>query len=71
MHPSDPARPKQRPERLTRDINADTPVPENLKVDPEHKPGSEDEYNHDKLDAGDLLDNVTDTFDGEIDLPRT
>ena len=71
MHPTDPVRPKQRPERLTRDINADTPFPKNLKVDPEHKPGSEAEYNHDKFDAADLLDNVIDMLDGEIDLLRT
>ena len=72
MAQQDPARPDAKPARkLTRDINADTPQP----ADPAprerlHRPASEGEYNHDKLDAGDLLDNVTSTFDNDIDLPR-
>lgn len=38
--------------------------------DPLHKPAKPEEYTHDKLSVGDLLDNVTDTFDGEISMPR-
>jgi hypothetical protein len=30
-----------------------------------------EDYTHDKLEAGDLLDSLTDTFDDDIDLPRT
>ena len=40
------------------------------KDDPLRKPARPEDYNHDKLDAGDLLDNVTDRFDGEIGTPR-
>ena len=40
------------------------------KNDPLHKPAEPEEYTHDKLSVGDLLDNVTDTFDGEISMPR-
>lgn len=40
------------------------------KDDPLHKPAKPEEYTHDKLSVGDLLDNVTDTFDGEISMPR-
>lgn len=57
---------------LTRDINADTPMPDKDSPDsPMNQPSSEEDYTHDKLEAGDWLDNVTDTFDGEINLPRT
>lgn len=57
---------------LTRDINADTPMPgDRSKDDPFHKPASAEDYNHDKLEPGDLIDNVTSTFDDDIDLPRT
>ena len=70
--------PSQKPTRLpngklglTRDINADTPMPAKDSPDsPINKPASGEEYTHDKLDAGDLLDDVTGTFDDEIDLPR-
>lgn len=56
---------------LTRDINADTPMPGKDSPDsPLNRPAGPDDYNHDKLDAGDLLDNVTSTFDDDIDLPR-
>ncbi|HSU65999.1 MAG TPA: hypothetical protein VLJ39_03975, partial [Tepidisphaeraceae bacterium] len=56
---------------LTRDINADTPMPgDRSKDDPFHKPADESDYNHDKLEAGDILDNVTGTFDDDINLPR-
>lgn len=40
------------------------------KDDPLHKPAKAEDYNFDKLGVGDLLDNVTDTFDGEISTPR-
>lgn len=57
---------------LTRDINADTPMPGKDSPDsPLNKLAKEEDYNHDKLDAGDLLDNVSSTFDDDIDLPRT
>ena len=57
---------------LTRDINADTPMPgKDSPGSPLNKPAKEEDYNHDKLDPGDLLDNVTSTFDDNIDLPRT
>lgn len=57
---------------LTRDINADTHMPgKDSPESPLNKPANEEDYNHDKLELGDMLDNVTSTFDDEIDLPRT
>ncbi len=36
-----------------------------------HQPASAEEYGFDKLDASDLVDDLTGSFDGEISLPRT
>jgi len=72
MPTGQPARPNgPRRKRLTRDINADTPQP----ADPAtrerlHRPARKEDYTHDKLDAGDFIENVTGTFDDDIDLPR-
>ncbi len=35
-----------------------------------HEPASEEDYSFDKLDASDLADDLTGSFDGEIGLPR-
>jgi hypothetical protein len=56
---------------LTRDINADTAMPGKDSPDsPLNHSANAEDYNHDKLEAGDLLDNVTSTFDDDINLPR-
>lgn len=56
---------------LTRDMNADTPMPAKDSPDsPLNQPAKEEDYNHDKLEISDFLDNITSTFDDEIDLPR-
>lgn len=56
---------------FTRDINADMPMPGKDSPDsPLNKAAREEDYNHDKLELGDILDNLTSTFDDEIDLPR-
>jgi hypothetical protein len=58
------------PEELAKPTASDFERPEDQPADPLHKPAKPEEYNHDKLSLGDLLDNVTDTFDGEISSPR-
>lgn len=56
---------------LTRDINADTPMPGKDSPDSLlNRAATEEDYNHDKLELSDFFDNVTATFDPEIDLPR-
>ena len=44
--------------------------PEEKPVDARHQPASADEYGFDKLDASDLTDDLTGSFDDEIGLPR-
>ena len=58
------------PKELAKPTASDFERPEDQPKDPLHKPARPEEYNHDKLSVGDLLDNVTDTFDGEISAPR-
>lgn len=58
------------PNELAKPTPSDFEHPENQPKDPLHKPAKPEEYTHDKLSVGDLLDNVTDTFDGEISAPR-
>lgn len=56
---------------LTRDMNADTPMPGKDSPDsPLNRPAQEEDYNHDKLEVADLMDNATAPFDDEIDVPR-
>ncbi len=44
--------------------------PEEKPADALHKPASADDYTFDKLDASDIVDDITGSFDGEIGLPR-
>jgi len=40
-------------------------------ADPLHEPAAADDYTINHLDASDLTDDLTGSFDGEIGLPRS
>ncbi|HEY8747771.1 MAG TPA: hypothetical protein VIM11_07345 [Tepidisphaeraceae bacterium] len=49
---------------------ADAKINPDLPSDPLHKPASPDDYKMNQLDAGDLMDDLTGSFDDEIGPPR-
>ena len=61
-----PARKTQRTKLDERQHTMDVKKSDRLR-----RPQKEKDYRFDKLDAGDLVGNLTDTFDDDIELPRT